>query len=136
VNAIAHFTDWVIAHVHIGGLGWNGFMAFGMLYFIVPRMWNTPLYSKKLANTHFWLGTIGIVLYAIPLYWAGFMQAQMWRTFNESGQIKFQFMETVQAILPMYVSRSIGGGLYLIGAIIMAYNIYKTVKQGSFVANE
>lgn len=136
VNAIAHFTDWVIAHVHIGGLGWNGFMAFGMLYFIVPRMWNTPLYSKKLANTHFWLGTIGIVLYAIPLYWAGFMQAQMWRTFTEEGQLKFQFMETVQAIIPMYVSRSIGGGLYLIGAIIMAYNIYKTVKQGSFVADE
>jgi cytochrome c oxidase cbb3-type subunit I/II len=136
VNAIAHFTDWVIAHVHIGGLGWNGFMAFGMLYYIVPKMWGTELYSKKLANAHFWLGTIGIVIYAIPLYWAGFMQAQMWRTFTEAGQLKFQFMETVQAILPMYVSRSVGGLLYLAGAIIMAYNIYKTVKKGSFVANE
>ncbi len=136
VNAIAHFTDWVIAHVHIGGLGWNGFMAFGMLYWLVPKMWGTNIYSKKLANTHFWLGTIGIVIYAIPLYWAGFMQAQMWKTFTEAGQLKFQFMETVQAIIPMYISRSIGGTLYLIGALLMAYNIYKTVRQGKFIANE
>ena len=136
VNAIAHFTDWVIGHVHIGGLGWNGFMAFGMLYWLIPRMWGTSLYSKKLATNHFWLGTIGIVIYAIPLYWAGFAQADMWKTFTESGQLKFQFLETVTSIIPMYITRSVGGTLYLIGAFMMVYNLYKTAKQGSFIANE
>lgn len=136
VNAISHFTDWTIAHVHIGGLGWNGFMAFGMLYYLIPKMYGTQLYSKKLANNHFWLGTIGILVYAIPLYWAGFAQAQMWKTFTEEGQLKFQFLETVTHIIPMYVTRSIGGALYIVGAVLMAYNIYKTVKQGKFIPNE
>jgi cytochrome c oxidase cbb3-type subunit I/II len=136
VNAIAHFTDWIVGHVHIGGLGWNGFMAFGMLYWLVPKMWGTSLYSKKLANNHFWLGTIGIVIYAVPLYWAGFAQAEMWKTFTESGQLKFQFLETVTNIIPMYITRSVGGTLYLIGAFMMVYNLYKTAKQGSFIANE
>ncbi|MEJ8818326.1 cytochrome-c oxidase, cbb3-type subunit I [Lacibacter sp. H407] len=136
VNAIAHFTDWVIGHVHIGGLGWNGFMAFGMLYWLIPRMWGTTLYSKKLATNHFWLGTIGIVIYAIPLYWAGFAQADMWKTFTESGQLKFQFLETVTSIIPMYITRSVGGTLYLIGAFMMVYNLYKTAKQGTFIPNE
>lgn len=136
VNAISHFTDWTIAHVHIGGLGWNGFIAFGMLYFLIPRMFNTPLYSKKLAGNHFWLGTIGIVIYAVPLYWAGFAQAEMWKQFTEEGQLKFQFLETVTNIIPMYISRSIGGSLYLTGAIIMVYNLYKTIRAGSFIANE
>ncbi|WP_207515680.1 cytochrome-c oxidase, cbb3-type subunit I [Longitalea luteola] len=136
VNAISHFTDWTIAHVHIGGLGWNGFMAFGMLYWLIPRMWGTPLYSKKLATNHFWLGTIGIVIYAVPLYWAGFTQAQMWKTFTEEGQLKFQFLETVTHIIPMYVTRSVGGALYLLGAFIMVYNLYKTVAKGKFIANE
>jgi cytochrome c oxidase cbb3-type subunit I/II len=136
VNAISHFTDWTIAHVHIGGLGWNGFMAFGMLYWLVPRMWGTPLYSKKLATNHFWLGTIGIVLYAVPLYWAGFAQAQMWKTFTEEGQLKFQFLETVTHIIPMYVTRSIGGTLYLIGALLMVYNLYKTAAKGYFISDE
>lgn len=136
VNAISHFTDWTIAHVHIGGLGWNGFMAFGMLYYLIPRIFNTPLYSKKLATNHFWLGTIGIVLYAVPLYWAGFAQAEMWKQFTEEGQLKYQFLETVTNIIPMYVSRSVGGGLYLIGAFIMVYNLYKTAKSGKFIADE
>src|SRR6478609_2959440 len=136
VNAISHFTDWTIAHVHIGGLGWNGFMAFGMLYYLIPKIFGTPLYSKKLATNHFWLGTIGIVLYAVPLYWAGFEQAAMWKQFTEEGQLKYQFLETVTSILPMYVSRSIGGGLYLIGALVMVYNMYKTVQSGKLVANE
>lgn len=136
VNAISHFTDWTIAHVHIGGLGWNGFIAFGMLYFIIPKMFDTPLYSKKLATNHFWLGTIGIILYAIPLYWAGFTQASMWRQFTDEGQIKFQFLETVTHILPMYITRSIGGTLYLIGAIMMGFNLYKTAAKGKFIANE
>lgn len=136
VNAISHFTDWTIAHVHIGGLGWNGFIAFGMLYFIIPKMFDTPLYSKKLATNHFWLGTIGIILYAIPLYWAGFTQASMWRQFDDAGEIKFAFLETVTHILPMYITRSIGGTLYLIGAIMMGYNLYKTAVKGKFIANE
>jgi cytochrome c oxidase cbb3-type subunit I/II len=136
VNAISHFTDWTIAHVHIGGLGWNGFIAFGMLYFIIPKMFDSTLYSKKLATNHFWLGTIGIILYAIPLYWAGFTQASMWRQFTDEGQIKFQFLETVTHILPMYITRSIGGTLYLIGALMMGYNLYKTAAKGKFIANE
>jgi len=136
VNAISHFTDWTIAHVHIGALGWNGFLTFGVLYWLIPRMWNTTLYSKKLAGTHFWIGTIGIVVYTIPLYWAGFTQSMMWKSFTDEGQLKFQFLETVTHILPMYVARSIGGGLYIIGALIMIYNLRKTIARGSFIANE
>ncbi len=136
VNAIAHFSDWIIAHVHVGALGWNGFLTFGVLYWLIPKMYNTPLYSKKLAGTHFWIGTIGIILYAVPLYWAGFAQSMMWKQFTEEGQLQFQFLETVTHIIPMYVTRSIGGALYLTGAFIMAYNLYKTMKAGSFVANE
>jgi cytochrome c oxidase cbb3-type subunit I/II len=136
VNAISHFTDWTIAHVHIGGLGWNGFMAFAMLYYLVPKMWGTNLYSKKLASNHFWLGTIGIILYAVPLYWAGFTQSLMWKSFTPEGQLKFQFLETVTNIIPMYITRSVGGTLYLTGALLMAYNLYRTIRQGKFIANE
>jgi cytochrome c oxidase cbb3-type subunit I/II len=136
VNAISHFTDWTIAHVHVGALGWNGFLTFGVLYWLIPRLWNTPLYSKKLAGTHFWIGTIGIVLYVVPLYWAGFTQSMMWKSFTPEGQLRFQFLETVTHILPMYIARSIGGALYLVGTLIMVYNLMKTVAKGKFVANE
>ena len=136
VSAIAHYTDWIVAHVHVGGLGWNGFMAFAILYYLVPKMWNTTLYSKKLATNHFWIGTIGIVLYAVPLYWAGFEQSLMWKSFTPEGQLRFQFMETVNNLIPMYISRSIGGALYLTGALMMVYNLGKTMAQGSFIANE
>ncbi len=136
VNAISHFTDWTIAHVHIGALGWNGFMTFAILYWIIPRIFNTPLYSKKLATNHFWIGTIGIVLYAVPLYWAGFAQASMWKQFTEEGTLKYQFLETVTHIVPMYITRSVGGTLYLVGVFMMVYNIFKTVKAGKLVANE
>ena len=136
VNAITHFTDWTIAHVHVGALGWNGFLTFGILYWIIPRIFNTQLYSKKLATTHFWIGTIGIVLYAIPMYWAGFEQALMWKQFTAEGTLKFQFLETVTHIIPMYVTRSLGGLLYLSGVLIMVYNIIKTVKSGELIANE
>lgn len=136
VNAISHFTDWTIAHVHVGALGWNGFLTFGVLYWLIPRIFNTPLYSKKLATTHFWIGTIGIVLYAIPMYWAGFTQAMMWKQFTDDGTLKFQFLETVTHIIPLYALRSLGGLLYLVGVFIMVYNIVKTVKAGSLVANE
>jgi cytochrome c oxidase cbb3-type subunit I/II len=136
VNAISHFTDWTIAHVHVGALGWNGFLTFGILYWLVPKMWNTTLYSKKLAGTHFWIGTIGIVLYALPMYWAGFAQSMMWKTFTEEGQLKFQFLETVTNIIPLYITRSIGGALYIGSAFIMIWNLRKTIQQGSFIANE
>lgn len=136
VNAISHFTDWTIAHVHIGALGWNGFLTFGVLYWLIPKMWNTTLYSKKLAGTHFWIGTIGIILYALPLYWAGFAQSMMWKSFTEEGQLKFQFLETVTHIIPMYITRSIGGALYIGSAFIMIYNLRKTIQQGNFMPNE
>ncbi|MDP4245587.1 MAG: cytochrome-c oxidase, cbb3-type subunit I, partial [Bacteroidota bacterium] len=136
VNAISHFTDWTIAHVHVGALGWNGFLTFGVLYWLIPRMWNTPLYSKKLAGTHFWIGTIGIILYVVPMYWAGFTQSMMWKSFTEEGQLKFQFLETVTHVIPMYVTRSLGGALYLSGALIMVYNLRKTIARGQFVGNE
>ncbi len=136
VNGIAHYTDWIVAHVHVGALGWNGFLTFGVLYWIIPKIFATNLYSKKLANTHFWIGTIGIVLYAVPLYWAGFTQSMMWKTFTEEGQLKFQFLETVTHILPMYITRSVGGLLYLVGVFVMVYNLWKTVASGKLVANE
>jgi cytochrome c oxidase cbb3-type subunit I/II len=136
VNFISHFTDWTIAHVHIGGLGWNGFLAFAILYYMIPKMWGTELYSKKLATNHFWLGTIGIIVYAVPMYWAGFEQSIMWKSFTPEGQLKFQFLETVTNIKPFYILRSIGGALYLTGALFMAYNLYKTIRKGKFIANE
>ena len=136
VNAISHFSDWTIAHVHVGALGWNGFLTFGILYWLIPKLYQTNLYSKKLASTHFWIGTVGIVLYAIPMYWAGFTQAMMWKQFTAEGTLAFQFLETVTHIIPLYIVRSIGGLLYLVGVFIMVYNIVKTVKAGSLVAEE
>ena len=135
-NAITHFTDWTIAHVHVGALGWNGFLTFGVLYWIIPRIFQTELYSRKLAANHFWIGTLGIVLYAIPMYWAGFSQALMWKEFTPDGSLKYQFLETVTNIRPLYMLRSLGGLLYLTGVFIMVYNLWKTVKQGSFLADE
>jgi cytochrome c oxidase cbb3-type subunit I/II len=137
VNAIAHFTDWVIAHVHIGGLGWNGFLIFGMVYWMVPKMWNTKLYSVQLANTHFWLGTLGIIIYALPMYVSGVVQSLMWKEFNPDGFLTYQnFLETTTKILPMYMMRAVGGGLYLVGVFIMVYNLLKTAAAGKFVPNE
>lgn len=136
VNAISHFTDWTIAHVHVGALGWNGFLTFGILYWLIPRLFQTKLYSEKLANMHFWIGTLGIVVYAVPMYWAGFMQSSMWKDFTPEGQLKWQFLDTVTRMQPFYLARSIGGTLYLVGAIIMTYNIIKTVKAGVFLEIE
>ncbi|MCO6499054.1 MAG: cytochrome-c oxidase, cbb3-type subunit I [Vicingus serpentipes] len=137
VNAISHFTDWTIAHVHIGALGWNGFLTFGMIYWLIPRMFNTKLHSEKLANAHFWIGTVGILFYALPLYWAGFTQYLMWQEFTPDGFLAYpNFLETVTQIIPMYAMRSIGGTLYFVGALLFVVNIIKTVKAGSFTANE
>lgn len=137
VNAIAHFTDWIVAHVHVGALGWNGFLTFAMLYYLAPKIYNTQLYSKKLANVHFWLGTLGILFYAIPMYWSGFTQGLMWKDFNPDGMLKYpNFLETVTQIIPMYAMRSLGGTIYLAGFIVMIYNLWKTVASGKLVAEE
>jgi cytochrome c oxidase cbb3-type subunit I/II len=137
VNAIAHFTDWIVAHVHVGGLGWNGFLIFGIFYWLVPKMWSTKLYSTQLANIHFWLGTLGIIFYALPMYTAGVVQSLMWKEFTPDGFLAYSnFLETTTKILPLYMLRSFGGLLYLIGVFIMAYNLIKTAYAGSFMANE
>ena len=137
LNAIGHYTDWIIAHVHIGTLAWNGFMAAGIIYWLAGQLWKTELYSKKLANIHFWIGTLGILFYALPLYVAGFMQASMWKQFNPDGTLVYgNFLETVTEIMPMYAMRAFGGTLYLVGFLLLAYNIIKTAKAGSTVEDE
>lgn len=137
VNAIAHFTDWIVAHVHVGALGWNGLLTFAILYWIIPRIYNTTMYSKKLMNVHFWLATLGIVFYAIPMYWSGFTQGLMWKEFTEEGVLQYpEFLKITIQILPLHILRSLGGTLYLAGFLILVYNIVKTIKQGSLVANE
>ena len=136
-NAWAHFTDWIPAHVHIGALGWNGFLTFGMLYWMIPRMWQTTLYSKKLANFHFWIGTLGILFWALPMYWAGWTQSLMWSQFTEDGGLKYlNFLDTVTKIVPMYMMRAFGGLLYFTGMLVLVYNIIMTAKQGTFLAEE
>ncbi len=137
VNAVTHYTDWTVGHVHIGALGWNGFLTFGILYWIIPRMFQTKLFSERLANVHFWMGTLGIAFYAIPLYWAGFTQHFMWKEFTADGFLAYpNFLETVTQIIPMYLIRALGGGLYIVGMLVMVYNLIKTIKKGSFLANE
>lgn len=136
VNAISHFTDWTIAHVHVGALGWNGFLTFGVLYWLIPRIFRTNLYSQKLANWHFWIGTLGIVFYAVPLYWGGFMQSLAWKEFTPEGQLKYQFLETVTQMRPFYLMRGIGGALYLSGALMMVYNLVKTIRTGTILNDE
>ncbi|MFP9099609.1 cytochrome-c oxidase, cbb3-type subunit I [Flavobacterium sp. RHBU_24] len=137
VNAIAHFTDWIVAHVHVGALAWNGFLTFGMIYWLIPRMTKTTLFSTKLANFHFWIGTLGIIMYTLPMYVAGFTQASMWKQFNPDGTLKYgNFLETVKEIMPMYWMRAIGGTLYLIGMSVLVYNIIQTIRQGQKVEDE
>jgi cytochrome c oxidase cbb3-type subunit I/II len=133
VNSLSHYTDWTIAHVHTGALGWNGFLTFSMLYYLFPRLYRTSLYSVKLANWHFWLGLLGIMFYAVPMYWAGVTQGLMWKEFTKDGFLQYpNFLETVLQIVPMYRLRAIGGSLYIIGTAIGAYNLYKTAKSGVF----
>lgn len=134
VNALSHFTDWTIAHVHIGAMGWNGMLTFGMVYWLVPRLFNTKLYSIKLANTHFWIATLGMLFFSIPLYFAGFTQALMWKQFTAEGYLAYpNFLETVTQILPMYYIRVFGGTLYFTGVLLFFVNIVKTVSAGKFI---
>ncbi len=137
INAIAHYTDWIVAHVHVGALGWNGFLTFGLLYWLIPRIYKTELYSKKLAGFHFWIGTLGILFYAIPMYWAGFTQGLMWKEFTADGLLKYpNFLTTTLQIIPLHKLRAVGGALYLAGAIVMCYNLAKTMLKGKLVAEE
>jgi len=137
VNAIAHFSDWVIAHVHVGALAWNGFLTFGMIYWMVPKLFKTTLWSNKLANVHFWVGTLGIILYALPMYVAGFVQASMWKQFNPDGTLTYgNFLETVSEIIPMYWMRAIGGSMFIVGALIGVYNLIMTARAGQSVTDE
>lgn len=137
VNAIAHYTDWIVAHVHVGGLGWNGFLIFGMLYWIIPKIYGTKLHSIKLANLHFWIGTLGMLFYALPMYFSGFVQSMMWKEFKPEGILQYgNFLEITLQLLPMHMLRAFGGILYLSGVIIMAVNLVKTAKSGTLITNE
>ena len=137
VNAIAHYTDWIVAHVHVGALGWNGFLTFAILYWLIPRIYKTELFSRKLMNFHFWIGTLGILFYAIPMYLAGFAQGLMLKEFTPEGMLKYPaFLQTTLQILPMHMFRAVGGAMYLAGVLVMAYNLVKTMAQGKLVANE
>ena len=137
INGVAHFTDWIVAHVHVGALGWNGFLTFGILYWLIPRIYKTELYSKKMASFHFWIGTLGILFYAVPMYWAGFTQGLMWKEFTPEGLLKYpNFLSTTLQIIPMHVLRAIGGTLYLAGVIVMTMNLGKTMLRAKLVANE
>ena len=137
VNAIAHYTDWIPAHVHVGALGWNGFVTFAIFYWMLPRIFATKLYSTRLANTHFWLGVLGILFWAVPMYFAGFTQGLMLKEFTADGVLRYpNFLQTLLQVVPMYAVRAIGGALYLGGFIIGSYNLFMTVKTGKLVANE
>src|ERR1039458_2645037 len=130
VNALAHYTDWVIAHVHTGTLGWNGFMTFGMIYWLLPRLFQTQLYSKRLAAAHFWIATFGILLYVVAIYSAGVTQGLMWRAFDETGRLGYpDFIETVVKLLPMWWMRAAGGGLYIVGMLLFGWNILMTWRR-------
>ena len=137
INAIAHFTDWIPAHVHVGTLGWNGFMTFGMIYWLVPRLFTGGAYSEKLANWHFWLGTTGLLFWALPMYVAGFTQSLMWKELAVDGTLVYgNFLETTKQIIPMYAIRALGGTLYISGMVVMFVNVWKTVTSGRLIANE
>jgi cytochrome c oxidase cbb3-type subunit I/II len=130
VNALAHYTDWIIAHVHMGTLGWNGFMTFGMIYWLLPRLFQAPLYSKKLAGIHFWVGSFGILMYVVAIYSAGVTQGLMWRAFDTTGRLMYpDFVETVAKLMPMYWMRAAGGSLYIIGMLLFGYNILMTWRR-------
>ena len=137
VNALSHYTDWTIGHVHSGALGWNGMFAFGMIYWLVPRLWGREMAFPKLVNLHFWLATIGIVVYMIAMWVAGITQGLMWRAFDGDGFLVYgNFMETVTRLIPLYMIRVIGGLLFLVGALLMVYNVWVTARGGAPVPDQ
>jgi len=137
VNALSHYTDWTVAHVHTGALGWNGFLTFSLLYWLFPRLWKTKLWSVKLANYHFWIGLLGIMFYVVPMYVSGVTQGLMWKQFTADGFLQYpNFLETVIRLVPMYKLRALGGALYVLGIALMMFNLYKTAKAGQFIGDE
>jgi cytochrome c oxidase cbb3-type subunit I/II len=137
VNALTHYTDYIIGHVHLGALAWNGGLAFAMLYYIIPRIYRTQLYSERLANVHFWLATLGVLFYAIPMYVGGITQSLMWQEFTADGALRYpNFLETVVRLRPMYALRAAGGSLFMAGALVAVYNLYRTARQGELLVDE
>jgi len=129
VNSLSHYTDWTIGHVHAGALGWNGMISFAAVYYLAPKLWNRQrLYSIRMVNWHFWLATLGIVLYAAAMWVAGIQHGLMWREYDDQGFLVYSFAETVLAMFPYYVIRTLGGVLYLAGGFVMAWNVYQTIR--------
>jgi cytochrome c oxidase cbb3-type subunit I len=129
VNALSHFTDWTVGHVHSGALGWVGFIAFGAIYYLVPRLWSRPLYSVRLVEVHFWLASVGILLYITAMWVSGITQGLMWRAYDDQGFLQYSFSDTVAMLHPYYVTRFVGGLFYLTGGVVMAYNLFRTMTQ-------
>lgn len=130
VSSLAHYTDWIIGHVHGGTLGWNGFLTFGIIYYLVPRLWNTKIYSQRMMNWHFWIGLLGILLYYISMWASGITQGLMWRAIGENGQLVYpDFVETVMRIVPLYYVRFAGGVLFLTGFLLLIYNVWITIAR-------
>jgi cytochrome c oxidase cbb3-type subunit 1 len=128
VNALSHYTDWTVGHVHAGALGWVGFISIGSLYYLIPRLFGrTEMYSTRLMTLHFWVATIGIVLYIAAMWIAGVMQGLMWRAINDDGTLTYTFVESVKATYPYYAVRLLGGLMYLAGMFIMGWNVFKTI---------
>jgi cytochrome c oxidase cbb3-type subunit 1 len=135
VNSLSHYTDWTIGHVHSGALGWVGYVSFGAIYCLVPWLWHRErLHSLKLVNWHFWISTIGIVLYISAMWVSGILQGLMWRAYTKLGFLEYSFIETVEAMHPFYVIRALGGALFLIGALIMVWNLWCTVYPRQAIA--
>jgi cytochrome c oxidase cbb3-type subunit I len=135
VNSLSHYTDWTIGHVHSGALGWVAFVSFGAVYCLVPWLWNKrDLYSLKLVSWHFWIATLGIVLYITSMWVAGILQGLMWRSYTPQGYLEDSFIETVQAMHPFYIIRGIGGTLFFISFCLMLYNVYMTITSSEEAA--
>jgi cytochrome c oxidase cbb3-type subunit I/II len=137
VNALSHYTDWTIAHVHTGALGWNGFLTFSLLYWLFPKLYNTKLWSTKLANYHFWIALLGMMFYVVPMYTSGVTQGLMWKQFTKDGFLQYpNFLETVISLIRMYHLRAFGGTLYVVGIVLMMVNLYRTAKAGQFIGDQ
>ncbi|MCO4783014.1 MAG: cytochrome-c oxidase, cbb3-type subunit I [Candidatus Cloacimonetes bacterium] len=137
LNKVAHFTDYIVAHVHVGALGWNGMLTFAILYWLIPKIYNTKLHSKKMLDLHFWMATLGMLLYVCSMYFAGLTQGLMWLDMDSDGYLKYpNFLDTVLKLIPFYYLRAIGGLIYLLGAVLMAYNLFKTACSGQLEVNE
>lgn len=129
VNALSHYTDWTIGHVHSGALGWVAMISIGAIYHMTERMWNTQMFSVKLVNLHFWMATIGTAIYITSMWIAGIMQGLMWRAYDDYGNLSYTFVESVAEMYPYYVMRTFGGFIFFCGAVLMLFNVIRTIRQ-------